>query len=202
MATSNDHVVDDNQFLHDVKKIAETYNLNPQDGKVFSARAIDHEPSLDPSQLSSAIPDTGLKDHLSHSENGNGNGVHPSKYLPHISGPREEGMPSDVLGGYAEEPAQAQEGARGRGPGMHEQNLSHIPVEGQGPNPQPDYGADGTLRQNPDGTRRPVPLNQPPETDELGRTTKKMPGVKEEEPPGPRTDICLAPRIVHLQVSQ
>lgn len=186
--------------MDDVKKITERYNLNPADGEVFNARTIDHEPSLDPEQLSSAIPDTGFKDQLGHSEDTNGDQTHLSKYLPQISGPRQAAMPSGVTGGDSQEAPMYQEGAAGRGPGMHEQNLSQIPVEGQGPN-DPAYLADGTPRRNPDGTPRPVPHYRPIQTDELGRTTKTMPGVKEEEPPGPRTDISLAPRIVHLQVS-
>jgi phospholipase D1/2 len=37
-------------------------------------------------------------------------------------------------------------------------------------------------------------------TDEIGRMPDGLPGVKEEEAPGPRNEIVLAPRISHLQV--
>lgn len=194
------HDLGDREFMDDVKKMSDHYNLNPEDGEVFNARTIDHEPTLDPDQVSSAIPGTGFKNELGNPYNCEvADETQPSKYLPHITGPRQSVMPSGVRGGDTQEAPMYQEGASGRGPGMHEQNLSNIPVEGQGPN-DPSYMADGTPRRYPDGTPRPVTSNEPYQKDELGRTTRKMPGVKEEEPPGPRTDICLAPRIVHLQV--
>lgn len=37
-------------------------------------------------------------------------------------------------------------------------------------------------------------------TDELGRAPDGLPGVKDEEPPGPRNEIVLDPRISHIQV--
>lgn len=195
------HDIGDREFMNDVKKMSDTYNLNPEDGEVFNARTIDHEPTLDPSQVSSSIPGTGLKNQLGHEGDTCeiADETHPSKYLPQLTGPHQSAMPSGVRGGDTQEAPMYQEGASGRGPGMHEQDVSEIPVDGQGPN-NPSYLADGTPRRKADGTPQPGAFNQPYEKDELGRTTKKMPGVKPEEPPGPRTDISLAPRIVHLQV--
>lgn len=86
-----------------------------------------------------------------------------------------------------------QEGATGRGPGGHEEKLSRGIVEGQeSGSPTARFFADGE------------PMSAPHDVDsargELGRTTVAMPAIKQEEPPGPRNEISLDPRIVHLQV--
>lgn len=38
-------------------------------------------------------------------------------------------------------------------------------------------------------------------TDEMGRRPSGLPGVKDEDPPGPRNEIVLDPRVTHMNVS-
>lgn len=180
-----DRVVGDEEYIQDVMHLAEKYNLNSENGEIFNARSLGHDPNIDPAQVYSAIPGSGLREELDQTENGTPVGQpHPSKYLPHITGPREENLPADVRGGQGEEGGLDQEGARGRGPGKHEQDLSQVPVDGQAPH-----------------TNGAPPHDQPSQNDELGVATRTLPGLKKEEAPGPRTDISLTPRITHLQVS-
>lgn len=89
-----------------------------------------------------------------------------------------------------------QEGATGQGPGGHEGKLSSGIVEGQ------EGGGQQRQRTFQDGEPMSLPHNDIVGhfKDERGRTTLPMPGVKAEEPPGPRNEIVLDPRIVHLQV--
>jgi hypothetical protein len=171
--------------------------------------------TIDPAQVSVAIPNSGLKYNLGSSHaSGNhssANGATPlSSRSRSTFGVHERGLPSGAQGSITaggRETADQQEGATGSGRGQHEDQLSPSLVQGQeDPNhlgvPPYDHSQHShsgllTPREREESDRESRHRLQ----DELGRVPDINPGLKPEvEPPASHHDIVLEPRLVRTLV--
>jgi hypothetical protein len=185
------------------------------------------------------LPATGLKRNVEEANgskepnghDGEANGDTPNR--PHINGraSSSSSIPSNASGTdprNQQERDASQEGARGRGPGGHEAEITKenggpivdSPSQEEGPG-QPEFeeneapkkggaetrgdeplmGMDGSKEGNGHDQSKTRTDRSRTLTDEAGRLPEGVPGVKEEAPPGPQNEIVLDPRISYLQVS-
>ncbi|GMK58130.1 hypothetical protein CspeluHIS016_0501620 [Cutaneotrichosporon spelunceum] len=113
-------------------------------------------------------------------------GVHTGSYTP-----REQSLLIGTRGDVVDcaTPNREQEGARGQGAGQHEELLSTSIVQGQS-------GAPEHQRRQEFADGEPKALMN---TNVAPRDVANLPDVNAQDVPGPRNNIELSPRVVHLQ---
>lgn len=184
------------EIVAELRDESKEYNFSIEDARK-------HQQVIKPEQVSTSIPGTGLRKNLgvpaehvdeeADKQNGSARPPHPndSEHADHLpAAAKGDDDPNAV------ERASEQEGATGSGPGGHEQKLGLDMVEGQ----DEEDPIESKEEFFPDG--QPMALSHEAAVfkDEMGRVTASMPGVKDQEPPGPRNEIELKPRIAELQV--